>query len=130
MGYDAKKPRPIERSSQIVVSEAERVELQRRARASTSQVRVARRAKAILLCADDVPLRQSGATVDMDQHQVGVWRRHFLTDRLDGLKDAQRPGTPRRFGHDERIKMTAIATSAREPDDPVATWTCVEITQA
>ena len=113
----------------IVLSEAERVELQRRARASTSQVRVARRAQVILLCADGVPLRQIGPRVDMDQHQVGVWRRRFLERRLDGLKDAPRPGRPRRFGHDERIKMAAIATSVREPDDPVSTWTCVEVTE-
>lgn len=114
----------------IVLSEAERVELQRRVRASTSQVRVARRAQAILLCAEGVPLRQIGLRVDMDQHQVGVWRRRFITDRLDGLNDAPRPGRPRRFGHDERIKMAAIATSARDADDPVATWTCVEVTEA
>ena len=108
------------RVAAIELNEEERVELVRRARASTSQVRVARRAQAILLCADGVPLRQIGRAVDMDEHQVGVWRRRFLERRLDGLKDAQRPGRPRRFGHDERIKMAAIATSARSQDDPVS----------
>jgi len=113
----------------VVLSDDERVELERRARASTSQVRVARRARAILMCAEGVPLRQIASKVDLDQHQVGVWRRRFLARRLGGLKDAPRPGRPRRFGHDERIKMAAIATSAREPDDPVSTWTCVEVTE-
>jgi len=62
----------------VELSEEERVELLRRVRASTSQVRVARRARVILLCADGVPLRQIGSAVDMDQHQVGIWRRRFL----------------------------------------------------
>ena len=114
----------------IVLSPEERVELERRARAHTSQVRVARRAQAILMCAEGVPLRQIGPLVDMDQHQVGVWRRRFLAERLDGLNDLARPGRPRRFGHDERLKIAATATSAREADDPVSTWTCVEVTEA
>ena len=61
----------------LVLSDEERVELERRARAQTSQVRVARRARVILLCAEGVALRQIGPRVGMDQHQVGVWRRRF-----------------------------------------------------
>ena len=114
----------------LVLSDEERVELERRARAQTSQVRVARRARVILLCAEGVALRQIGPRVGMDQHQVGVWRRRFLADRLKGLDDLPRAGRPRRFGHDERLKIAATATSAREPDDPVSTWTCVEVTEA
>ena len=108
----------------------ERAELERRARALTSQVRVARRAQAILACADGVPLRQIASLVGMNEHQVGLWRRRFLTERVDGLKDRERSGRPRRFGHDERLKIAAIATSARDPADPVSTWTCVEVTEA
>lgn len=114
----------------VELSVGERVELQRRARASTSQVRAARRAEVILLCADGIPLRQIAERVGMDQHQVGLWRRRFLADGLDGLNDRPRPGRPRRFGHDERVRIAATATSAREPDDPVSTWTCVEVTEA
>ena len=113
----------------VVLSAEERVELERRAQAFTSQVRVARRARVVLLCADGLPLRQIGPMVGMDQHQVGLWRRRFLADRLDGLNDLPRPGRPRRFGHDERLKMAAIATSAREPDNPVSTWTGVEVAE-
>jgi transposase len=114
----------------LVLSSEERAVLERRAGAFTSEVRVARRAKVILACADGVPLRQIGPLVDMDEHQVGLWRRRFLANRLKGLNDLPRTGRPRRFGHDERIKIAATATSAREPDDPVSTWTCVEVTEA
>ena len=114
----------------VELSGEERVELDRRVRAFTSQVRVVRRAQLILLCADGVPLRQIGCQVGMDEHQVGMWRRRFLAKRLDGLNDLARPGRPRRFGHDERIKMAAIATSARQADDPVSTWTCVDVAEA
>lgn len=107
----------------IELSEAERTELTRRAGAHTSTVREARRAQVILLCAQAVPLRQVGRRVGMDQHQVGEWRRRFLIERLDGLQDKPRPGRPRRLGHDERMALAAVATSEKDPDDPVLAWT-------
>lgn len=113
----------------IVLSEDERVELQRRAGAHTSTVRVARRARIILLCGDGVPLRRIASAVGMDEHQVGEWRRRFLADRIEGLADQARPGRPRRLGHDDRLEMAAIATSERDPADPVATWSYFEVAE-
>ena len=113
----------------IELSEEERTELEGRARAHTSTVREARRAKVILLCAEGVPLRQIGEQVGMDQHQVGEWRRRFLADRLDGLADRARSGRPRRLGHDERMEMAAVATSEHDADDPVATWSYFEVAE-
>jgi transposase len=76
-----------------------------------------------------VPLRRIATAVGMDQHQVGQWRRRFLAARLEGLADQARPGRPRRLGHDERMEMAALATSERDPDDPVATWSYFEVAQ-
>jgi transposase len=114
----------------LVISDEERSELERRARAHTSTQREARRARVILLCAEGVPLRQIDEIVGIDQHQVGLWRRRFLERRLDGLADLARSGRPRRLGHDERLQMAAIATSARDPADPVATWTYIDVAEA
>ena len=106
-----------------------RGELQRRARSQTEPARVVCRAKIILLCADGVPLRQIARRVDLDEHQVSMWRRRFLDAGLDGLVDQPRSGRPRRLGHDQRLQMAAIATSERDPSDPVATWTYYEVTE-
>jgi transposase len=81
----------------------------------------------ILLCAEGLSLHKIGDRVGMNEHQVTLWRRRFLADRLDGLVDAPRPGRPRRFAHDDRLRMAAIATSSKDPDDPVATWTCIDV---
>lgn len=113
-----------------VVLDAEvREVLTRRANAHTSPVRVARRANIVLLCAQGVPLRQIGSVVGMDQHQVGVWRRRFVESGLEGLEDLPRSGRPRRLGHDERMEIAAVATSERDPTDPVATWTYFEVAE-
>lgn len=111
----------------IELDESTRGELERRANAHTSAVRDARRAKIMLLCAEGVALRQIAGRVGMDQHQVGVWRRRFLADGLDGLADQPRSSRPRRLGHEERMAMAAIATSERDPADPVATWSYFEV---
>jgi len=102
--------------------------LERRARSTTMPVREVQRARIVLLCAEGVPLRQIAEQVGLGQHRVGAWRRRFIDEGLDGLKDAQRSGRPRRLGQDERIKIAAIATSAKDEDDPVATWTYPEVT--
>ena len=113
----------------IELSEDERAELTRRANAHTATVRAARRARVILLCAEAVPLRRIATTVGMDQHQVGEWRRRFLAERLAGLDDQPRSGRPRRLGHDQRLEMAAVATSERDPADPVATWSYFEVAE-
>ena len=111
----------------IVLTAEERAELERRANAHTSTVREARRARIVLLCADGVPLRRIAGAVGIDQHQVGQWRRRFLAGRLEGLVDQPRCGRPRRLGHDERMEMAAVATSQRDPADPVATWSYFDV---
>lgn len=106
-----------------------RAELERRARSQTLPARVVKRANMVLLCAEGVPLRQIGQRVSISEHQVTLWRRRFLAEGLDGLNDRPRPGRPRRLGHDERMAMAAIATSERDPEDPVATWTYFEVAE-
>lgn len=107
----------------VVLEPEVRTELERRSRSQTLPARVVKRAKMILLCAEGVPLRQIAGRVSISEHQVTMWRRRFLAEGLDGLADRPRPGRPRRLGHDERVEIAAIATSERDPDDPVATWT-------
>nr|MDQ6947781.1 helix-turn-helix domain-containing protein [Actinomycetota bacterium] len=114
----------------IALTDKDRVELIRRVAAHKTPVRAARRARIILLAADGVPSRQISAVVGMHESNVAKWRNRFREKGLDGLEDAPRPGGPRRFGHDERMAMAAaVATSERDPDDPVATWSYLELAQ-
>lgn len=112
----------------VELDDETRAVLERRARSTTLPVRVVQRAKIVLLCAEGVPLRQIAEKVDLGQHRVGAWRRRFIDEGLDGLKDEQRSGRPRRLGHDDRLKIAAIATSEKDDDDPVATWSYPEVT--
>jgi transposase len=114
----------------LALTDEERFELERRVRAHTSSHREVRRARVILLCADGIALRQIAVAVGMDQHKVGEWRKRFLAAGIDGLDDKPRPGRPRRLGHDERMRLAAVATSEKDDDDPVAAWTHQDIADA
>ncbi len=117
----------MSRVEPVELSDDVRAELTRRWRSGTGEARASRRARIVLLCADGMPLRQIAELVGMDQHQVGVWRKRFLTEGIAGLVDRPRPGGPKKLGHDDRLRMAAIATSQKDPEDPVATWSYAEI---
>ncbi len=97
----------------LEISDEERVELERRARAYTTAQRMVRRCQVVLLAADGVPNRRIAPEVGLNENQVGVWRKRFETDRLAGLDDRRRSGRPRVYGHDERLRIVAAATSQR-----------------
>jgi transposase len=50
----------------------------------------------------------------MSQTTVCKWRGRFLRDRLDGLYDEPRPGTPRRVS-DQQIEQIIIRTLEATP---------------
>ncbi|MGH9188710.1 MAG: IS630 family transposase [Acidimicrobiales bacterium] len=113
----------------ITLTDEQRVELKRRVVAHKTPVRAASRARIILLAADGVASRKISATVGMHESNVAKWRNRFRDKGLGGLEDDPRSGRPRRFGHDDRMAMAAAATSERDPDDPVSTWTHVELAE-
>lgn len=63
-----------------------------------------------------------------DINTVGKWRRRFATDRLDGLYDEPRPGTPRSIG-DEEIAETIRRTLEETPRDATH-WSLRSMAQA
>ena len=101
----------------LTITDEERAELEQRVRAHTSPQRAVKRARVVLLAAEGVPNRRIGEMVGMDEHNVGVWRRRFETERLEGLEDRPRSGRPRMYDHDARVKIVAKATSERPEVD-------------
>ena len=74
------------RADPVFLADDVRSELERRVRGHLTPQRTGRWARIILLCAEGRAIRQIAVEVDMDQH-VGMWRRRFLADGLDGLDD-------------------------------------------
>src|SRR5438445_5970469 len=97
----------------LEISAEERAELERRARAHTTPQRMVRRCRSVLMAAEGIPNRRIAPAVGMNENQVGLWRRRFEVERLAGLQDRSRSGRPRVYGHDERVRIVATATSTQ-----------------
>jgi transposase len=112
----------------LVITDAERAELQRQVRAHTSPQRAAKRARIVLLAAEGALNRQIARIVGMNQHTVAQWRRRFETERLAGLQDRKRPGRPLVYDHDQRLRI--VATVTQTPPNPASHWSHSQLAKA
>ena len=89
---------------EITLTDAERVELERRAGKLTLAYRDVQRAKIVLYAADGLSNVEIADRLELCSKVVGQWRRRFAEHRLEGLNDQARSGRPRRFspGADRR----------------------------
>jgi transposase len=104
----------IRKAPQIVLSSAERTELEALAlRRKTAQA-LAMRARIVLACAQGHQSKDIAVALGVGANTVGKWRRRFAALRLDGLHDDPRSGTPRTIG-DARIEALIVQTLESPP---------------
>ena len=82
---------------EIRLDEDERAGLERVASLQKAPYRDVQRARLVLYAAEGCSNAEIARRLDMSAKSVGRWRRRFCEMRLDGLKDAERAGRPRRF---------------------------------
>ncbi len=99
---------------ELVVSQAQKAELERIARQSRSARSVAFRARIILECAGGANNAAVAAKLRTTGFTVGVWRNRFIAEGLVGLGDEPRPGAPREIG-DEKIEQVVRLTLEKTP---------------
>jgi Winged helix-turn helix len=86
-------------------SSPQRQELERIARAGTSEKRMVFRARLILECATGADNVQVAQTLGTSQQTVTLWRGRFLREGMGGLAELARSGRP------ERIKPSLMGNN-------------------
>jgi hypothetical protein len=106
----------------VELSDEERTELERIARAEKLPWREVQRAKIVLYAAEGQSDVDIAARLDTSAGIVGRWRRRFCTERLNGLMDRPRAGRPRRFppgagrrGQGDRLRAARHSRLAAGP---------------
>ena len=100
----------------LVLSKAERAELAALAGRRTTAQALALPARIVLACADGATNKEAAVQLDVCEDTVGKWRRRYIEQRLDGLRDAPRPGPPRSID-DARIEALIVQTLESLPPD-------------
>ena len=99
----------------LTVPDADRAELERRARAGRP-ARVAERARIVLLAADGLTGPQIAERAGCTEPTVIKWRRQYAEYGLAGLEDAPRPGGPVTVLTDEAVCEILAATVTPPPE--------------
>ena len=98
----------------VTLTDDERQHLKTLGRRWRSAPQLARRARIILACADGQPTNGIARRLHVSATTVCKWRTRFLRDRIDGLADEARPGTPRRIT-DEQVEQVVVRTLETTP---------------
>ncbi len=118
----------VPKATVIRLDRKTRNELEGWLRASTTQQRMVRRARIVLLAADGWASRAIARKVGVMTGVVSVWRTRFAASGIDGLKDKPRPGAKPIYTEatDKRI----LAVLDQPPPKGLARWTCELIAAA
>ena len=100
----------------VELAAADRIELESLASRRKTAQALALRARIVLGCASGMHNKDVAAALGIDPVTVSKWRRRFLSDGLDGLRDEPRSGAPRTVD-DTRIEAVIVRTLESLPGD-------------
>jgi putative transposase len=109
----------------LTISPDEREELISITRSRSMPQALATRARIVLLAVDGRSNTHIAEKLGLSKPTVGIWRKRYLNQRLQGLYDEPRPGGPRSI-RDEEVAALIRKTLKSKPRDGTH-WTCRSI---
>ena len=112
----------------VVLTEAERMELESLARRSRTSPQLERRPRVVLACAAGHNNKSVARRLRLTQATVGKWRKRFVRDRVGGLLDEPRQGAPRKVT-DAQVEQVVVTTLETTPPG-AAHWSTRSLARA
>jgi len=107
---------PNPQAVELLLSEAERDQLEAWARRRKSAQALAQRSRIVLAAAEGLPNTEIARRLGIHRSVATRWRNRFAVDRLDGLLDEPRPGRPRTIS-DAQVEEVIVKTLETTPKD-------------
>jgi len=115
------------RATPIILTEDERIELERLIRSHSTPQQLSRRARMIVLLADGAGVGETADELKVWRKGVSTWRARWLaaagTPVVERLSDAPRSGAPARITAEQICAIVALACEEPEASDlPFTHW--------
>ena len=108
-------------ATSIQLTDDERGVLESWVRKSTTEQRMAQRARIVLEAAAGKATKEIAALLRVRRATVSTWRTRFARARVAGLADTPRPGKPAIYG--EATERRILVQLNAPPPDGYTTWT-------
>lgn len=105
----------------IQLTDEERATLERWTRGTTTEQRLAQRARIVLAAAAGKTNKDIAGLLRVRSATVSTWRTRFARDRLAGLNDAPRSGKPQVY--DRTTERRVLQQLDEQPPEGYTTWT-------
>src|SRR5215471_6505943 len=112
----------------LILTNDDRIELERRATSRTIRADDAKRAKVILMLADSTSYTTIEATLWCYRDYINRWRRRFVAQRLDGLRSRHQGQKPTVLT--PALEARILAMTQRRPPDGSTHWTTRKLARA
>ena len=120
------------RSTPIVLSSAERSELERLIRSHSTPQHLARRARMVVMAADGVGVGETAELLGVWRKGVSFWRARWLSgggeSAAERLADAPRSGAPATITPEQICAVVALACERPEESGaPISQWSASDL---
>ena len=113
------------KATKIILSEKEKLDLQKIVNQRTATTQLVQRSRIILLAEEGKENQEIADILNTRPNTVGKWRNRFVKFRIAGLKDESRARMPAKYG--ENFKREILEVLKTKPPDGIAGWDGQEI---
>jgi transposase len=118
---------------EILLTDAERIELEKAVSSNMSPARLLQRSQAILMAASEVPSYQIAERLKVANNTVGRWRKRYVEQRMNGLIKDRPRGTNqggKKTSEQEKLRQEIIEKTTREKPAGSTHWSTRSMAKA
>jgi transposase len=110
---------------EILLSESERIQLEKNVSSRMTPVRLLNRSQAILMAASDIPSYQIAEQLNVTKNTVGRWRKRYIEEKVNGIIKERPRGSNqggKNTSEQEKLRQKIIKKTTQEKPKGSTHW--------